>query len=104
MRRIALVVIFIPAGILAPAQISGGSLGGQVIDALGGAIPDSTVSIENQATGETRASKTNAKGLYIFPNLLPGRYNASVSHTGFGDAAKRNLPVEVGEESVVNFE
>lgn len=35
---------------------------------------------------------------------MPGRYNASVSYTGFGDAGKRNLSVLVGEQIVVNFE
>src|ERR1700693_5831750 len=104
MRPIVLVVIVMLAGILALAQISGGAISGQVIDALGGAISDSTVSVENQATGEIRASKTNAKGFYSFPNLMPGGYHASVSHTGFGDAGKRNLSVEIGEQIVVNFE
>lgn len=67
MRRIVLVVIVILPGTPALAQISGGSISGQVIDALGGAIPDSTVNIENQATGRIHVSKTNAKGFYIFP-------------------------------------
>ncbi len=104
MRRTALVVIVMLAGALALAQTSGGSISGQVVDALGGAIPDSTVRIENQATGETRASKTNAKGFYSFPNLTPGRYNASVSRIGFGDSGKRNLFVEIGEQMIVDFE
>src|ERR1700722_918220 len=104
MRQIVLVVVVMLAGVRAPAQISGGSIGGQVIDALGGAVPDAIVCIENQATGETRTSKTNAKGFYSFPNLMPGRYNASVSRTGFDETGKRNLPVDVGEQLMVDFE
>src|SRR5579862_5243511 len=104
MRRTALVVILMLADAPALAQINGGSISGQVLDALGGAVSDSTVSIENHATGETRVSKTNAKGFFSFPNLMPGRYNASASHAGFGDAGKRNLSVEVGEQIMVNFE
>ena len=104
MRRTALAVIVMLAEVLALAQTSGGGISGKVVDALGGAIPDSTVRIENQATGETRASKTNAKGFYSFPNLTPGRYNASVSRIGFGDSGKRNLSVEIGEQIIVDFE
>jgi hypothetical protein len=104
MRPTALVVIVMLADVLALAQISGGSINGQVIDALGGAIPDAVINIENQATGESRTSKTNAKGFYSFPNLMPGRYNASVSRTGFDETGKRNLLVDVGEQIMVDFE
>jgi hypothetical protein len=104
MRLTALVVIVMLADVLAPAQISGGNISGQVIDTLGGAIPDAIVNIENQATGEIRTSKTNVRGFYSFPNLMPGRYNASISRTGFDNAGRRNLLVDVGEQIMVDFE
>jgi hypothetical protein len=86
------------------AQISGGSMSGQVVDALGGAVQDAAVSIENQATGETRRLKTNEKGFYSFPSLAPGRYNAAVSQAGFGDLTKKNMVVAVGQQLRVDFE
>lgn len=103
MRSAGLLVILLLADTPAPAQISGGGIGGQVIDSLGGIVQDATVSIDSQATGETRTSKTNEKGFYAFPNLAPGRYNISVSHAGFGDLEKKNLVVDVGEQISVDF-
>src|ERR1700722_6662512 len=86
------------------AQVSGGGIGGRVVDALGGAVQDALVTMESQSTGEVRSLKTNERGFYSFPNLAPGRYNAVVSHAGFGDFAKRNIVVAVGGELLIDFE
>ena len=86
------------------AQVSGGGISGRVVDPLGGAVQDAQVSIESQSNGEVRLLKTNGRGFYGFPNLAPGRYNAVVSHAGFGDLTKRNLVVAVGEQLLVDFE
>ena len=97
-------LIILLAEISAFAQVSGGSISGRVTDALGGAVQDSLVTVKNQSTGEVRTLRTNDRGFYSFPNVASGRYDASVSHAGFGDLAKRNLLVNVGEELIVDFE
>jgi len=86
------------------AQVSGGGISGRVVDALGGAVQNALVTMESQSTGEVRSLKTNERGLYSFPNLAPGRYNAVVSHAGFGDFTKKNIVVAVGGEILVDFE
>jgi hypothetical protein len=97
-------MVMMLAEISASAQASGGSVSGRVSDAGGGAVPDVLVTMENQSTGEVRALTTNDKGFYSFPNLAPGRYNAVVSHAGFGNLTKKNLVVAVGEQLMVDFE
>jgi hypothetical protein len=92
------------AGVSASAQVSGGSISGRVIDALGGAVQDSLVTVKSQSTGEVRTLRTNDRGFFSFANVAAGRYDASVSHAGFGDLAKQNLLVNVGEELIVDFE
>jgi hypothetical protein len=94
---------------LALAQMTRGSIRGRVTDASGAPIPSATVTIQNQATGETRTLNTNEKGFYNAPSLLSGRYNATSAHTGFGDLVKNNLVknnlvVDVGEQLVVDFQ
>jgi hypothetical protein len=100
-------VLWLVAGTLADlsawAQGSGGSISGRVVDALGGTVPGAVVTVKNQSTGDARALRTNEKGFYSFPNVASGRYDASVSHAGFGDFAKKNLLVNVGEELIVDF-
>jgi hypothetical protein len=67
------------------AQITGGTISGRVIDASDAAIPGALITIQNQATGQTRNVNTNEKGFYNAPNLPPGRYNATSAQPGFGD-------------------
>src|ERR1700727_2252319 len=104
MRSAVLLIVMILAETSALAQVSGGSISGRVTDALGGAVPDALVTIKSQSTGEIHALSTNEKGFYSFPSAASGRYDASVSHAGFGDLAKKNLLVNVGEQLIVDFE
>jgi hypothetical protein len=104
MRLAVWLMVMMLAEISALAQASGGSIGGRISDAGGGAVPDALVTLKNQSTGEVRALRTNDRGFYSFPNVASGRYDASVSHTGFGDLAKKNLLVNVGEQLLVDFE
>ena len=92
-------------GIFSPvlAQMTGGSISGKVTDASEAAVSGATLTIQNQATGETRTLHSNEKGFYNAPSLSPGIYNVSSAHVGFGDMVKRNLPVDVGQEVVVDF-
>src|SRR5271168_1665424 len=103
-RSIILVLLVMLTQITASAQMSGGSVSGRVIDSLGGVVQDCLVTIKNQSTGELRTLRTNNRGFYNFPNIAPGRYGASVSRAGFGDLAKKNLLVNVGEELIVDYE
>ena len=104
MKLAVWLMVMMLAEISALAQVSGGSISGRVVDALGGAVQDSLVTVKNQSTGEVRTLRTNDRGFYSFPNAASGRYDASVSHAGFGDLAKKNLLVNVGEELIVDFE
>src|ERR1700723_3357026 len=101
MRLAVWLMVMMLAEISALAQASGGSISGRVSDAGGGAVPDALVTLKNQST---RALRTNDRGFYSFPNIAPGHYEASVSHAGFGDLAKKNLLVNVGEQLLVDFE
>src|SRR5580658_4200002 len=100
------VLILVLLGVLhsALAQMTGGSISGRVTDASSAVIPGATVTLENQATGQTRTLNTNEKGFYNAPSLSPGLYSAISAHTGFGDLVKKNLPVDVGQELVVDFQ
>jgi hypothetical protein len=104
MRLAVRLMVMLLAEVSALAQASGGSISGRISDAGGGAVPDALVTLKNQSTGEVRAVRTNDRGFYSFPNVASGRYDALVSHAGFGDLAKKNLLVNVGEQLLVDFE
>jgi hypothetical protein len=67
-------------------------------------FPSATVTSKNQTTGQKRTPKADEKGFYSPSNLPPGRYDAASVHAGFGDLGKKNLPVDVGQEIVVDFQ
>ncbi len=85
------------------AQVAGATLTGTVKDASGGFIPNSQVAITDLATGVTRTVSSNAAGLYIAPNLLPGSYEVKVAATGFKTQLEKGITLTVGAEQVLDF-
>ena len=59
---------------LATAQERFGTLRGTVTDQQGAAIPGVTVTLTNADTGAVRTLVTDANGVYVAPDLAPGRY------------------------------
>ena len=69
------------------AQSAGTSgLTGTVTDPSGAAIPNVTVTITNNDTGQSRTATTGPDGVYKFSLLPPGNYKARFSATGFKTA------------------
>ena len=56
------------------AQQTLGGITGEVTDASGGVIPNATVTVTDEQTSLTRATKTNGTGAYTFVNLPIGNY------------------------------
>lgn len=73
----------------AHAQVLYGTMTGNVTDTSGGAVPHATVKATNAATGVVRETESNAEGIYLFTDLIPGTYTMDVTATGFS-------PYEVG--------
>src|SRR5262245_48515490 len=65
------------------AQSGNATLSGTVHDPSGAIVPNAKVTALNSATGITKETSTNASGLYVIPNLIPGPYNVSVSAPNF---------------------
>ena len=111
-RAVALLVIgaLLLSGAVSAQSIVTGAVNGSVTDASGGLIAGATVSIKNNATGETLTVSTNPQGTYQFTLLKPGGYLISVTHPGFkqssqsvdvllGQIAQVNVKLEVGTTS-----
>src|ERR1700676_384758 len=102
MPALVLVIWFL-ASIPAHAQVVGGSLSGTITDESGAAIPSTTVSITNVATGVTTNVTANAQGIYNAPNLLPGNYQVTASAQGFGTSVQSGVILTVGAQHVLNM-
>src|SRR3979490_2063352 len=87
----------------APAQAVGATLSGLVTDSSGAAIPNATVLIKNEATGEVREVTTNGDGIYSAPNLIPGLYELSVTAAGFKKLIQPAITLTVGAQRELNL-
>jgi hypothetical protein len=84
---ISLMVVAAGAG---HAQIStNGTISGTVLDPQGAAVPAAAVTITNEATGAAVDTKTNSDGSFSQVGLQAGKYQVSISASGFQGSLKR---------------
>src|SRR5713101_4384583 len=79
------------------AQITAGTVQGDVLDEKGGSVPGAAVEAKNLDTNFVRTDTTNADGHFAFLNLAPGRYTLTISKQGFATVIQQNLNLTVGQ-------
>jgi hypothetical protein len=82
---------------------STGAIQGTVSDASGAVIPNATVVVTNEQTGEAHTLKTDSAGLYSLPALPPGNYKVQAESPGLQTVAASHLIVSVGTTTTQNF-
>ncbi len=80
-----------------------GSFFGNVLDKSGSSVPGADVTVVSQATGLTRASKTDSAGHYLVPLLPVGTYTVRVDATSFQSAVSKDLVLQVQEARELDF-
>jgi hypothetical protein len=83
-------------------SLTTGDVVGVVTDASGAVIVKATVTLRSDDKGFSQAVPTNARGVYRFPFLSPGRYTVSTTAPGF-EATTRTAAVSVGQTASVDF-
>ena len=78
------------------AQETRGSIEGIVKDSSGAVLPGATV-VAKSAAGGTFTSVSDNAGVYRFPALDPGRYDVTVTLSGFTDAKSAPVDLSVGQ-------
>ncbi|HEX3250720.1 MAG TPA: TonB-dependent receptor [Pyrinomonadaceae bacterium] len=86
---------------LVVAQQRAGSLRGQVLDELGGAIVGASVTVID-SKGVEKSVVTNDAGIYTVSGLAPGKYTVRAINTGF--ALSETPDVEVTSGKPVQFD
>jgi len=79
------------------AQITSGTVQGDVLDEKGGSIAGATVEAKNLDTNFTQTETTNTDGHFAFLSLAPGRYTLTISKQGFATVLQQNVNLTVGE-------
>jgi hypothetical protein len=80
-----------------------GTLRGSVTDANGAAIAGARVEATNLGTNQIVSVTTNDDGIYVVPELQPGRYRVRVSKNNFQTVVREQVTVNVATMATVNF-
>jgi hypothetical protein len=97
-RRVIVSVIgfFLVSGAFAGAQVLTGNLIGVVRDESRAVLPGVTLTLTSPALpGGPQTTVTNAQGEYRFTGLPPGRYELTITLTGFSTYGEKDLAVTV---------
>jgi hypothetical protein len=95
-RILSVVVLSVCALVSLAAQQRTGSLKGQVLDELGGAIVGATVTAID-GNGAEKSAVTNDGGNYIINGLAPGKYTLRAANTGFGIFENPDVDIVAGK-------
>ena len=95
-----LVFGFLPSG--ANAQVAGGTVSGTITAESGAPVPGANISINEPTAGVAKTAKTNASGIYRFPDLPAGTYEMTVRTPGFKTEVWTQIAVTGGIERFVN--
>jgi hypothetical protein len=79
------------------AQITNGTVQGDVVDERGGSVAGATVEARNLDTNFSRTEKADADGHFSFLSLAPGRYELKISHPGFATILQQKVNLTVGQ-------
>jgi len=98
MRKIVLVIALCASipGLVSAQQQRPGSLRGQVLDELGGAIVGASVTVID-SKGVEKSVVTNDSGSYVVSGLAPGKYTVRATNTGFANSETPDVEVVAGK-------
>ena len=88
---------------MAIGQATSGDLVGVVKDASGALLPNATVTVKAESTGVTTTTVSGAAGEFRASNLLPDKYDVSVTASGFQPSTVRGVLIELNKTSTENI-
>ena len=96
---VAALLFLLPSAL---GQSTAGRIIGRVSDTTGAVVGGVNVTIVNQATGESRSTKTNDTGDFTFVEVTPGNYHVAYALTGFKREVRSNVVLELNQVLTLN--
>jgi len=103
MRRLTSLVALLYLALGVASGQTGGTITGEVKDQSGALVPNATISVTNKATSVTRNTASNTAGIYIFPDLIPGKYQVKAMSPGFQTVVTNDIELQVQQTARVDF-
>jgi hypothetical protein len=85
------------------ARAQNATISGSITDPKGAVLPKASVDLVNQDTGVVLHTQSNDAGLYDFPVVKPGVYNAKVQLTGFKTLGRFGVKLDVAQNARMDF-
>ena len=98
----AALALFAVAGACCYGQNADASLSGTVTDTTNAVIPGAALTLTNEATGLSRTAKADAAGEYNITTISPGRYDLTVSASGFATTINKGIQLTISQEGRVD--
>ncbi|MGC2163928.1 MAG: carboxypeptidase-like regulatory domain-containing protein, partial [Silvibacterium sp.] len=95
--------LFAVAG-LSYGQSNDASLSGTVTDTTNAAIPNASLILTDEATGLSRAAKSDATGEFNITSISPGKYDLTVSAPGFKTTINKGIQLMINQAGRVNVQ
>ena len=91
-------------GIGALAQVTSGSIIGNIHDQSGAVIPNAKVTATDIGKGSSTSVLTNGSGDFTIPFLLPGTYDVAVESAGFKKTVSHNVILDIDQKQRVDLD
>lgn len=82
---------------MASAQQLTGTLSGTASDTTGAAIPNASVTLRNQASGDQRTAITDGQGHFVITAVQPATYSVNISASGFRSWQENDIVMNQGD-------
>jgi hypothetical protein len=97
-RQALLVALALALGVgPASAQLTEASLKGTVVDASGQVVPDASIVVQHESTGQSRRATSDRAGTFLLAGLPPGPSRLAVEFPGFKSFSQPGLRLTVGQ-------
>ncbi len=73
------------------------TIGGRVLDPTGGLVPNASVEVMSDDTNVKIATKTNAKGVWFIELLNPGKYEFTITASGFRTETRKGITLQAAD-------
>ena len=83
------------------AQVTTATLNGTVEDSSGAVIPNATVTLKNESTGDVRNTESNGSGVFSFSAVPTGNYDINIAAKGFNGYAQTGIHLDPGDQRSV---
>ncbi len=103
LRSFALLLLLVGICCTGNAQVSTGTIAGNITDTTGAIVPHAPVTVTNTATGIVTHTVSSDSGFFSIPNLQTGPYSVSVTVPGFAQSIANAIELTVGAQQEVNF-